>query len=118
VTNPFQATASSTIGARTSTTFLAPSTDLRTHPAGLDFGRAIAGPVGGIIFAVIVSISCLGALNGSLYTSSRLIVAAGEQGFLPKVFARYNERQSTPINGILLSSSLSALFIVFGDFAQ
>ncbi|ORY79365.1 amino acid permease-domain-containing protein [Leucosporidium creatinivorum] len=85
---------------------------------GLDFGRAIAGPTGGVIFALIVSISCIGALNGSLYTSSRLIVAAGEQGFLPKLFARYNERQSTPVNGILLSSALSAVFIFFGDFAH
>ena len=49
---------------------------------------------------------------------SRLIVAAGEQGFLPKLFSKYNERQSTPINGILLSSSLSALFILLGDFTH
>ncbi|KAL8286510.1 hypothetical protein RQP46_004527 [Phenoliferia psychrophenolica] len=84
----------------------------------LDFGRALAGPVGGVIFALIVSVSCLGALNGSLYTSSRLIVAAGEQGFLPKLFASYNLRQSTPINGILLSTSLTVLFILFGDFAH
>ncbi|KAM0754974.1 amino acid transporter [Meredithblackwellia eburnea MCA 4105] len=85
---------------------------------GLDFGRAIAGPLGGVIFALIVSVSCIGALNGSLYTSSRLIVAAGEQGFLPKLFANYNLRQSTPINGILLSSALSFVFILFGDFAH
>lgn len=38
--------------------------------SGLDFGRALAGPVGALLFALIVSISCLGALNSSLYTSS------------------------------------------------
>lgn len=41
-----------------------------TSTIGLDFGRALAGPVGGLLFAIIVSISALGALNGTLYTSS------------------------------------------------
>lgn len=56
-----------------------------TSTIGLDFGRSIAGPVGALCFAIVVGISCLGALNSSLYTSSRLVVAAGEQGFLPRV---------------------------------
>jgi len=94
------------------------STAVSSSTIGLDFGREISGPIGGVLFALIVSISCIGALNGSLYTSSRLIVSAGEQGFIPKLFARYNERRETPLNGILLSSGLSAIFIIFGDFAH
>ncbi|GAA6018396.1 hypothetical protein JCM8202_001361 [Rhodotorula sphaerocarpa] len=89
-----------------------------TTTIGLDFGRALAGPVGGVVLAVIVSISALGALNGTLYTSSRLIVAASEQGFLPRLFAQFNERQKTPIWGILLSSALSTVFICVGDFSN
>ncbi|TNY18522.1 amino acid/polyamine transporter I, partial [Rhodotorula diobovata] len=100
--------------------FLVLSFDIATATStiGLDFGRALAGPVGGLLFAIIVSISALGALNGTLYTSSRLIVAASEQGFLPRRFAAFNDRQKTPINGILLSSALSSLFICFGDFGS
>ena len=56
-----------------------------TSTIALDYGRQIAGPIGALFFALIVGISCLGALNSSLYTSSRLVVAAGEQGFLPRV---------------------------------
>ncbi|GAA5891413.1 hypothetical protein JCM6882_004686 [Rhodosporidiobolus microsporus] len=89
-----------------------------TNTIGLDFGRALAGPVGGLLFAIIVSVSGLGALNATLYTSSRLVVAASEQGFLPRLFSNFHERQETPINGILLSAVLSSVFIVFGDFAQ
>lgn len=48
----------------------------------------------------------------------RLIVAASEQGFLPRLFANFNERQKTPINGILLSSALSTVFICLGDFSN
>ncbi|SCZ98873.1 BZ3500_MvSof-1268-A1-R1_Chr3-1g05677 [Microbotryum saponariae] len=94
------------------------TTAVSSSTIGLDFGRGLAGPIGGVLFALIVSISCIGALNGSLYTSSRLIVSAGEQGFIPKLFARYNERRETPLNGIMLSSFLSIIFIIFGDFAH
>ncbi|GAA5995994.1 hypothetical protein JCM5350_007010, partial [Sporobolomyces pararoseus] len=89
-----------------------------TSTIGLDFGRAVAGPVGALLFALIVGISCISALNSSLYTSSRLVVAAGEQGFLPKVLSEYNTSRQTPINGILLSSSLSTIFILVGDFSN
>ncbi|GAA6059737.1 hypothetical protein JCM10212_001945 [Sporobolomyces blumeae] len=89
-----------------------------TSTIGLDFGRAIGGAIGAVIFALIVGISCIGALNSSLYTSSRLVVAAGEQGFLPKVFSEFNSRRQTPINGLILSSSLSIVFILLGDFSN
>lgn len=49
---------------------------------------------------------------------SRLVVAASEQGFLPRPFATFNSRQKTPINGILLSTALSTIFICFGDFGS
>ncbi|KAK4331365.1 High-affinity methionine permease [Rhodotorula toruloides] len=89
-----------------------------TTTIGLDFGRALAGPVGGLLFAIVISISALGALNGTLYTSSRLIVAASEQGFLPRAFSNFHKSRKTPINGILLSSTLSTIFICLGDFSS
>ncbi|GAA6013004.1 hypothetical protein JCM11491_000934 [Sporobolomyces phaffii] len=89
-----------------------------TSTIGLDFGRQIVGPVGGLLFALVVGVSCISALNSSLYTSSRLVVAAGEQGFLPKVLSEYNKSRNTPLNGILLSSALSTIFILLGDFTN
>lgn len=35
-----------------------------SNTVALDFGRALFGPVGGTIFAIMVAISCFGALNG------------------------------------------------------
>lgn len=46
------------------------SVAIQSSTIGLDFGRAIAGPVGGLCFALTVALSCLGALNGSLFTSA------------------------------------------------
>lgn len=34
------------------------------------------------------------------------------------MFGSFNERQKTPINGILLSSALSTVFICLGDFGN
>lgn len=38
----------------------------RSNTVALDFGRALFGPVGGVPFAVMVAISCFGALNGEI----------------------------------------------------
>lgn len=46
------------------------SVAIASSTIGLDFGRAVAGPVGGLLFALVVALSCIGALNGSLITSS------------------------------------------------
>ena len=35
-----------------------------SNTVALDFGRVMFGPIGGSIFALMVAISCFGALNG------------------------------------------------------
>lgn len=52
------------------------------------FGSKVFGPIGSLIFAIIVSMSCFGALNATSFTSGRLIYAAGKEGFLPAIFGK------------------------------
>ncbi|KAK3686056.1 amino acid permease-domain-containing protein [Podospora appendiculata] len=52
------------------------------------FGAKVFGPTGALIFALIVSASCLGALNSATFTSSRLVYAAGKEGYIPSIFGR------------------------------
>jgi hypothetical protein len=40
----------------------------RSNTVALDFGRALFGPIGGTVFALMVAISCFGALNGMSYS--------------------------------------------------
>lgn len=35
-----------------------------SNTVGLDFGKEMFGPIGGVVFALIVAMSCFGALNG------------------------------------------------------
>ncbi|KAH7914689.1 amino acid permease-domain-containing protein [Hygrophoropsis aurantiaca] len=85
-----------------------------SNTVAMDFGRAVFGPIGGVIFAFMVAFSCFGALNGSVFTSARLIRAAGKEGYLPALFGRLNKSRQTPINAILLQTTLTVIFIVVG----
>lgn len=106
-----------------------------SNTIALDFGRALFGPAGAIIFSGMVAFSCFGALNGasnmsfmssyrlltnclsfqgSFFTSARLISVAGREGFLPAFFGRLHPRRKTPINAMGLQAAMTILFIVFG----
>lgn len=90
----------------------------QSNTVALDFGKAVLGPTGGIVFAVVVAVSCFGALNskpaaytsedllnfgskGGLFTSARLICVAGKEGFLPKTFSKLHKTRKTPINAVV-----------------
>ncbi|KAJ7219306.1 L-methionine transporter [Mycena pura] len=85
-----------------------------SNTVAMDFGRALFGPVGGTVFAFMVAISCFGALNGSFYTSSRLVYAAGREGYLPALFGRLHTTRKTPTNASLLQAAITTAFILIG----
>lgn len=86
-----------------------------TNTVALDFGSAIFGTTGGIVFAGLVSFSCFGALNSQVYTSARLVYAAGKEGYLPAVFGRINSRTATPVTATVFQAVLILIFILFGS---
>ncbi|KAK8869635.1 hypothetical protein IAR55_000203 [Kwoniella newhampshirensis] len=93
---------------------LDPATVASSNTVALDFGAETIGRFGAVVFSALVSISCFGALNGSFYTTARLIYAASREHFLPSVFSRLHHRRRTPDNAIALQASLSLFFIIFG----
>ncbi|KAG8855164.1 hypothetical protein FRB96_007202 [Tulasnella sp. 330] len=85
-----------------------------SNTVALDFGRALFGSLGGVLFSVMVAISCFGALNSSFFTSARLIYAAAQEGLLPNVFSRLHPTFKTPLNATVLNLVLTIFFIVVG----
>jgi len=109
------------------------------------FGTTVFGPIGGVLFALTVCISCLGALNASTFTSGRLVYVAGKEAYLPKVFGTLGLRGGrssnsnettqqnviartakkvfgtsytrTPIYAMLLNAVLTGAYVVVGDFS-
>ncbi|KAI0054111.1 L-methionine transporter [Auriscalpium vulgare] len=85
-----------------------------SNTVALDFGRALFGPIGGSFFAFLVAFSCFGALNGSFFTSGRLIYVAGKEGYLPAMFGRLHSTRQTPLNAMLLQAGITSTFILLG----
>lgn len=73
--------------ANTSYFFVLPSAVLnKTNTVAVAFGSKVFGPIGALLIALIVSLSCFGALNATTFTSGRLVYAAGKEGYLPEIF--------------------------------
>ncbi|KAL8946107.1 MAG: hypothetical protein Q9222_007455 [Ikaeria aurantiellina] len=116
-----------------------------SNTIAVTFGARVFGPIGALVLALMVSASCLGALNATTFTSGRLVYAAGKEGFLPSVFGtvgmpgaerkhrRLDSEKSflsrtlarfigtnvgfTPIAAMTLNALLIAAYIVVGEFA-
>lgn len=112
------------------------------------FGGKVFGPIGALILALTVSSSCFGALNSQSFTSSRLVYAAGKEGYFPAFFARIGFGRNppgvganrprgwfarkmhdllgdddaglffTPINALCLNALITVVYIVVGEFGE
>ncbi|KAI1376459.1 amino acid permease-domain-containing protein [Hypoxylon crocopeplum] len=112
------------------------------------FGSKVFGPIGALVFALIVSASCFGALNSSTFTSSRLVYAAAKEGYMPTIISRvgvgsrepgmttmrtrnwFSKRLHsvigdeetglffTPIYALALNAILTAVYVVVGEFGE
>lgn len=54
------------------------------------------GTIGGLMFAILVSASCLGVLNIDVYTSGILVVASARHGYLPAFLIDPHDRDLSP----------------------
>lgn len=86
-----------------------------SNTVALDFGTQMLGPAGGISFACLVAISCFGALNGSFYTTAKLICALSRESFIPSFFGRLSSSRKTPDNA-MGKSTLFVLHLCFVGF--
>jgi amino acid transporter len=52
--------------------------------------------------------------KGSFFTTSRLIYAAGREGYLPALFGRMHPTRKTPLNATILQACITVTFILIG----
>ncbi|ANB11084.1 Mup1p [Sugiyamaella lignohabitans] len=88
----------------------------KTTSVAITFATKTMGPVAGIIFAILISLSCIGALNATIFSSARLVYSSAEEGFLPSMFCKLHPVRSTPVNALLLQSAIACIFILVGEF--
>jgi amino acid transporter len=89
---------------------------LSTTTVALTFADKIFGRVGRLIFALLISFSCIGALNATMFGSARLVYSSAEEGFLPSVFSKIHPTRATPVNALLLQAATTAFFVLVGEF--
>lgn len=75
-----------------------------------DAARTLWGPAAGVGLAVVMAISCFGALNGWVLLSAQLPMAAARDGMFPAFFNRLDAR-GTPWVGVLVSGALSSALV-------
>ncbi|MCJ1400650.1 hypothetical protein MMC11_003858 [Xylographa trunciseda] len=138
--------------ANTAYIFVLPAVTIASsNTIAVQFGAAVFGPLGALSLAIIVSLSCFGALNATTFTSGRLVYAAGQEGFLPRALGHIGMPGAapkalelgrgfekprgawgrikrvigdedgtigfTPINAMVFNATLTALYVLVGEFA-
>jgi amino acid transporter len=122
------------------------STIEKTNTVAVQFGAKAFGPVGALILALVVSASCFGALSVLTFTNSRLVYVAGKEGYLPSILGNLGIQGSagatggrlqhrsrgyrmlsrligddagigyTPIYAMLFNATITAGYVVIGEF--
>jgi APA family basic amino acid/polyamine antiporter len=77
-----------------------------------DLAFVLFGKWGGLVLGAVAVISCAGALNGWILLQGQVPLAAAKDRLFPKKFANLSTRR-TPTFGILLSSTLVTLLLIF-----
>lgn len=95
-------------------TLLSPKQMIDSSAVAFTFVEKIVGSYSWIM-SICVALSCLGFLNGSLFSASRTIFAAARKNHMPSVLALINVEFLTPITSILFMSFLSILCLFFDD---
>lgn len=81
-----------------------------------DVLRLQFGPSAGRIMSSLVCVSCLGAINGLLFTGSRVFYAAGKDHRVIHWLGRWSRKFDSPIQALLLQLAVTlALIGAFGS---
>ena len=78
----------------------------------------VLGPVGAAAVAVMVMVSTLGALNGTVLVNPRVFYAMGVEGLLFRRLGRVHPRFGTPHVSIAVYAVLSLIFVWSRSFEQ
>uniref|UniRef100_A0A665UGM3 Cystine/glutamate transporter-like n=1 Tax=Echeneis naucrates TaxID=173247 RepID=A0A665UGM3_ECHNA len=89
-------------------------------PAELLLSDAVALVSAGLasVIPVLVALSCLGALNGSIFGSPRVLFVGARDGLWPAIFSMIHIRRHTPLPALLLLYPLIVLMLISGEIYQ
>ncbi len=98
------------------------SANSKLHPEGLPAATKAAsgflGTSGTLLLSAAFFISAMGALNGSILTSSRIPYAMASERMLPQFLAVLHPRSCVPVRSTIIQGSWAAVLAISGTFDQ
>jgi APA family basic amino acid/polyamine antiporter len=85
---------------------------------GADLMQAAFGPLGARLISIIVAISALTSMNGTMLVGARTNCAVGNDWPLFAFMSSWNPTRNTPFAGFLTQAAIALGLIVFGAFEQ
>lgn len=85
---------------------------------GVDMMRVTLGKKGVVLIGLLVIFSALTSLNTTIFTGARSNYALGKDFSLFATLGKWNERQSAPLNSLLIQGVIAVLLIIFGAFSR
>jgi APA family basic amino acid/polyamine antiporter len=86
----------------------------KSNAVAADMMQIVAGPIGATIVSIVVVLSALTTLNGTIITGSRSYYALGRDLAALRHIGTWEERGETPANALLLQGALSVALVIFG----
>ncbi|XP_071524172.1 Y+L amino acid transporter 2-like isoform X1 [Panulirus ornatus] len=93
---------------------LSPDQMLASTAVAVTFGNLTLGFMAWII-PIFVACSTGGGLNGSIFTSSRLLFVSSRQGQLPSVLSLVHIENYTPVTALTFTATISMIMFVTSD---
>ncbi len=86
---------------------------------GVDTIRGLFGKYGSRLFAVLICLSALGAVNGLIFAGSRISYAVGTEHRLFRILGRWHGRRGSPVWALLLQGMIAfAVIMAFKSFQR
>jgi APA family basic amino acid/polyamine antiporter len=83
-----------------------------------DFMRRVLGQGGVTLISLLIIVSALGAINGSIFTGARTNYTLGQDFSLFGFLGRWQGTSNTPANALLFQGAIALLLILFGALAR
>ncbi|XP_034528947.1 cystine/glutamate transporter [Notolabrus celidotus] len=98
-------------------TMMTPAELLLSEAVAVTFAnRALQGLSS--VIPILVSLSCLGALNGGFFGAPRMLFVGAREGHWPHIFSMIHIRRNTPLPAVMFLYPLVVLMLITGELQQ
>lgn len=73
----------------------------------------VLGSIGGLLISLLICITCLGNINGMIFTNARVYYAMGQEHRLYRYMGRWNRHMDAPVWSLTFQAVITLIMIFF-----